>query len=308
MTNVKPPPKHKATIGGYLKRTWMLYAMLILPAAFFIIFRYVPMVYVWVAFTDWNLFQPSLWQTPFVGLDWFRHAFALHDFWPAIRNTLTLNVLDLIFGFPAPIILALLLNELKFKFFKRFAQTVLYMPFFISWVVVGGMAIQLFATNLGMINQTFDTSIPFMTQPWHWVATYIGLGIWKSAGFGTIIYLAAISGINPELYEASDVDGASRFQKIIYVTIPCLMPTIIILLILNVGSMVGIEFDRPFVLGNPAVFARADVISTWVFRRAFLNFQYSLATAVSVFQSVINVALLVTANVLARRAGERGLF
>ena len=308
MTNAKASPKRRGTAGAYLKRTWMLYAMLVLPVAFFIIFRYVPMAYVWMAFSDFNMFRPSLWDSPWVGLDWFRHAFSLHDFWPAIRNTLTLNVLDLIFGFPAPIILALLLNELKFKFFKRFTQTVLYMPHFISWVVVGGLAVQLFATNMGMINQALGTSIPFMSQPWHWVATYVGLGIWKSAGWGTIIYLAAIAGINQELYEAADVDGATRFQKIIHITIPCIVPTIIILLMLNIGTMVGIDFDRPFVLSNPAVFSVADVISVWVYRRGIVNFQYSLATAVSVFQSVINVVLLVTANTIARRAGERGLW
>jgi len=300
-------PRRSNAFAAYMQRHWMLYAMLVFPAAFFIIFRYIPMAYIWAAFSDFTIFR-GLFENPFIGLDNFRHMFTQHDFWPAVRNTLTLNFLDLIFGFPMPILLAILLNELKFRKFKRFTQTVLYMPHFIAWVVVSSMAIQLFATHFGLVNVLLGTNIPFLSSENHWVVSYITLGVWKSAGWGTIIYLAAIAGINQELYEAAEVDGANRFQKIIHITIPCLIPTIVILLILNLGSMMGIEFDRPFVLGNNAVIGRADVISTFVYRRGILNFQYSLAASVGMFQSVINVALLVTANMIAKKAGERGIW
>lgn len=308
----------QGVLKAYLKRTWMLYAMLLLPATFFIIFRYIPMLYVWIAFTDYNIFNTQgvfngLFADPFVGLQHFRTAFAQHDFWPAFRNTLMLNVLDLLFGFPAPILLAILLSELKFKLFKKVTQTLLYMPHFLAWVVVSGMAIQLFATHHGLINDYLGRigipRIEFMTNSTLWVIfIWVLLGIWKSVGWNTIIYLAAIAGINPELYEAAEMDGASRFQRIIHITVPCLMPTIIILLILNVGGMVGIDLERPLTLQNPSVMNVGDVLSTYVYRRGMLTFQYSLATAVSIFQSSINVVLLVTANFLAKRAGQRGIW
>jgi len=307
--------------SGYVKRTWMLYAMLLLPAAWFLVFRYTPMLYLWMAFSDFNVFRTDglfgaggLFSNPWVGFDHFRTAFNQHDFWPAFRNTLMLNVLDLVFGFPAPIILAILLSELKFKLFKKFTQTVLYMPHFLARVVVSGLVVQRFATNMGLINDRiiaplgFDR-IPFMTEILMWIIfMWVMMGIWKSVGWSTIIYLASIAGINQELYEAAEVDGANRFRRIIHVTLPGMLPTIIILLILNIGGMIGIEFDRPFLLANASVREVADVLSVYVFRRGILTFQYSLATAVSIFQSSINIVLLVSANLLARRTGQRGLW
>jgi len=299
------------TTAKYVKRTWMLYLMWLIPIAFFVVFRYVPMIYIWMAFSDFNIFTP-LTESPFVGLQHFRHAFTQPDFMPALRNTLVLNVLDLVVGFPAPIFLAILINELKFRYFKRFTQTVLYLPHFLSWIIVSGMVVQLFATNMGLVNDWLGRlgaePIPFLTTSQNWVRTYISLGVWKNAGWGTIIYLAAIAGISPELYEAAEVDGANRFKRVWHVTLPCLMPTIIILLILNIGGMIGIEFDRPWALRNPLVLDRADVLSTYVFRRGILTFQYSLATAVGVFQSAINVVLLVIANTVAKAVGERGIW
>jgi len=306
-----PANRSLDSTAKYVKRTWMLYLMWLIPIAFFVVFRYVPMIYIWMAFSDFNIFTP-LFESPFVGLQHFRHAFTQPDFMPALRNTLVLNVLDLVIGFPAPILLAILINELKFRYFKRFTQTVLYLPHFLSWIIVSGMVVQLFATNMGLVNDWLGRlgaePIPFLTTSQNWVRTYIGLGVWKNAGWGTIIYLAAIAGINQELYEAAEVDGANRFKRVWHVTLPCLMPTIIILLILNIGGMIGIEFDRPWALRNPLVLDRADVLSTYVFRRGILTFQYSLATAVGVFQSAINVVLLVIANTVAKAVGERGIW
>ena len=215
-------------------------------------------------------------------------------------------------GFPAPIILAILLNELPFQYYKRFAQTVIYLPHFLSWIIIAGMAIQLFAPGSGLINIVLVKMgvgpIDFLMNKGMWVGTYIGLGVWKEMGWGTIIYLAAITGINPELYEAAEVDGASRWGKIWHVTLPGIRPTIVILLIMNLGRILGSEFDRPYALMNPTVLQVADVISTMVYRVGIRSSQFSLTAAIGLFQSVVCVIFLVAANAIAKRAGERGVW
>ncbi len=296
---------------NYIKRTWMLYLMLLLPMAFFIIFRYIPMTNLAIAFKDFNMFK-GVWESPWVGFKWFQKAFATRDFWYAVRNTVTLNVLDLLVGFPAPIMLAIILNELAFRRFKRITQTVVYLPHFLSWIIISGFALQLFAPNTGLVNiylaQRGNSIIDFLGVPNLWVATYIGLGLWQSVGWNTIIYLAAITGINPELYEAAEVDGASRIRKMWHVTLPGLRPTIVTLLILSLGRILGSEFDRPYALRNPLVTGVADVISTYVYRVGIRSNQFSLAAAVGFFQSVICVLFLVMANTFAKRSGERGIW
>lgn len=297
--------------SSYLQRTWMLYAMLILPVAFFAIFRYVPMANIVIAFKDYSIFHKNVWEAPWVGFKWFNQAFHSQDFYIALRNTLWLNFLGLVFGFPAPIILAIFLNELAFKRFKKVTQTVVYLPHFISWIIISGMAVQLFATNGGVVNIMLGKlgfgPINFLMDPSMWVVTYIGLGVWKDMGWGTIIYLAAITGINSELYEAAEVDGAGRWGKIWHVTLPGILPTIVVLLILNLGSMLGSEFDRPFAMVNPMVLKVGDVISTMVYRVGIRSFQFSLTAAIGLFQSVVCVIFLLTANFIAKRAGERGI-
>lgn len=285
--------------------------MLALPIAFFIIFRYVPMRNVIIAFKEYNLFKP-LSEMKWVGLQWFRKAFSTRDFWDAVRNTLVLNTLDLIVGFPSPILLAILLNELAYKRFKRFTQTVVYLPHFLSWIIIYGIALQLLAPNTGLVNITLNRmgyeSINFLNDSALWVPTYITFGLWQSVGWNTIIYLAAITSINTELYEAAEVDGASRLRKIWHVTLPGLRPTIIVLLIMSLGRILGIEFDRPYVMRNTLVTNVADVISTYVYRVGIRSNQFSLAAAVGLFQSVICVFFLVTANTFAKRFGERGIW
>ncbi|MCL2271109.1 MAG: ABC transporter permease subunit, partial [Treponema sp.] len=207
----------------YWRRTWMLYLMLVLPMVFFAVFRYIPMANIVIAFKDYNIFR-GVWDSPWVGMKWFNQAFQSRDFYFAIRNTLVLNVLDLIMGFPAPIILALLLNELPFKSYKRFTQTVIYLPHFLSWIIIAGMASQLFAPSGGVVNIMLGRMgigpVDFLMNKGMWVGTYVGLGVWKEMGWGTIIYLAAITGINPELYEAAEVDGAGRWRKMWHITLP----------------------------------------------------------------------------------------
>jgi len=303
--------------GSYFQRTWMLYAMLVLPVAFFVIFRYAPMSNIVIAFKDYNIFR-GVWDSDWIwaregrsAFYWFEQAFGNPGFVRALRNTIFLNFLDLVIGFPAPIILAILLNELAFKRFKKVTQTIVYLPHFISWIVISGMAVQLFAPGGGVVNQLLGElglgPIQFLGDPSNWIATFIGIGVWRSMGWGTIIYLAAITGINSELYEAAEVDGCGRFGKIWHVTLPGIRPTIVVLLILNLGWMLGTEFDRYWAMLNPVVLPVGDVISTMVFRVGIRGFQFSLTTAIGLFQSVVSVIFLLSANFLAKRLGERGI-
>jgi putative aldouronate transport system permease protein len=292
----------------------MLYVMLALPMAFFILFRYVPMTNIVIGFKDYNIFQ-GVWSegSPWVGWKWFQRAFASRDFWNAMRNTLWLNFLDLLMGFPAPIILALLLNELVFKNFKKLTQTIIYLPHFLSWIIVSSIASRLLAPTTGVVNiflvENFGIGpIDFLMDKPKWVATYIVFGVWKEMGWGTIIYLAAITGINPELYEAAEVDGAGRWRKLWNVTLPGIRPTIVVLLIMNIGRILGVELDRPYTMMNNIVIEVADVLSTLVYRLGIRSFQFSLTAAIGLFQSVICVIFLVAANSFAKKFGERGIW
>jgi putative aldouronate transport system permease protein len=295
----------------YIKRTWMLYLMLFLPMAFFVVFRYVPMANIVIAFKDYNIFT-GVGASPWVGFKWFGQAFTDPGFMLALRNTLVLNILDLLCGFPAPVILALLLNELSYKGYKKVTQTIIYLPHFLSWIIISGIAVQLFAPGDGVVNLALGKlgvgPVDFLMNNGGWIGTYITLGIWKEMGWGTIIYLAAITGINPELYEAAEVDGANRWGKIWHVTLPSIRPTIIVLLIMNLGRILGSEFDRPYTLANPLVMQVADVISTMVYRVGIRNGQFSLTAAIGLFQSVVCVLFLVAANSLAKKFGERGIW
>lgn len=288
--------------------------MLSLPIAYFVVFRYIPMRYILIAFKRYSIVK-SVWEMPWAdnrGLEYFIKAFSNRDFLYALRNTIMLNLLDLLIGFPAPIILALLLNELTLQRFKRVTQTVIYMPHFLSWIIISGMALQLFAPTTGLVNIMLNRlgfdSIPFLTDPTHWVWTYVFLGVWKSAGWNTIIYLAALTSINPELYEAASIDGAGRFRKMWHVTLPGLRPTIVTLLILNLGRILSSEFDRPYALGNALVNDVSNVIATFVYTHGIRGLQFSLTTAVGLFQSAVCVVFLVAADALAKKFGERGIW
>lgn len=299
---------------NYFRRYWTLYLLLALPVLFFVIFRYVPMSYIQIAFKKYSIIKTP-WEMDWAannGFEYFIQAFKNRDFIFALRNTLTLNLLDLLIGFPAPILLALLLNELPFPRFKRITQTVAYMPHFLSWIIISGLALQLFAPSTGLVNILLNRlghdSIPFLNSPSHWVGTYIGLGVWQSAGWNTIIYLAAITGISPELYEAAAVDGAGRMRRIWHITLPGLRPTIVVLLIMSLGRILGSEFDRPFALSNPLVISVSNVISTFVYTNGIRSLRFSLTTAVGLFQSIICVIFLFAANAFAKRLGERGIW
>lgn len=292
----------------------MLYALLLLPMLYLLIFKYIPMVYIQIAFKKYSIVE-SVWKLPLAnnhGFEYFIKAFSNRDFLYALRNTIFLNLLDLIVGFPAPIIFALILNELVFKKFKRVVQTVAYMPHFLSWVIIYGLALQLFAPSTGLVNMVLNNfginSIPFLSESRHWVATYIFLGVWQSFGWNSIIYLAAIAGINPELYEAASVDGAGRFKKMWHITLPGIRSTIVVILVMNLGNILSSNFDRPFALQNNLVMDTANVLSTFVYKYGIKGLQFSMSTAVGFFQSIVCVIFLLLANWISRRLGERGIW
>lgn len=298
----------------YMKRYWQLYALLAIPMLYLLIFKYIPMIYIQIAFKDYSIVQ-SVWEMPLAdnhGFEYFIKAFKNRDFLYALRNTLLLNIFDLVIGFPIPIIFALILNELVFKRFKRITQTIAYMPHFLSWVIIYGLALQLFAPTNGLINMVVQNlgfePIPFLNESNHWVVTYIFLGVWQSFGWNSIVYLAAIAGINPELYEAASVDGAGRFKKMWHITLPGIKPTIVVLLIMSLGNILGSGFDRPFALQNNLVMDVANVLSTFVYKNGIKGLQFSLTTAVGFFQSIICVFFLLLSNWISRKLGERGIW
>lgn len=309
-----PAVKGNRNFKVYMKRYWQLYALLALPLLYLLIFKYIPMIYLQIAFKKYSIVQ-SVWEMPWAdnhGFEYFIKAFKNRDFINALRNTLTLNLLDLFIGFPIPIIFALILNELVFKRFKRVVQTIAYMPHFLSWVIIYGLALQIFAPSTGFLNMLitklgFET-IPFLNDSKHWVATYIFLGVWQSFGWNSIVYLAAIAGINSELYEAASVDGAGRFAKMWHITLPGIRSTIVVLLVMSLGNILGSGFDRPFALQNNLVMDVAEVLSTFIYKYGIKSLQFSLTTAVGFFQSLICVIFLLLANWISRRLGERGIW
>jgi putative aldouronate transport system permease protein len=298
---------------GWFRRDWRLYVMLILPVTYYLIFCYKPMIGVIIAFQKYNMFK-GMWGSKWVGLENFRFTMGMADFSFALRNTLWLNFLGLLTGFPVPIVLAIMLNEMKSKGLKRVSQTLLYLPHFLSWIIIGGMVLQIFSPTTGIINATLlkmgviDKSIPFLTDGPHWQATYTVVGVWQSMGWGTILYLSAITGINPELFEAAKIDGANKLQQIWHVTLPGIRSTIVVLLILNVGQMMNISFDRPQILGNPQVRKYCDVLSTFVYRTGIQNSQFSRATAIGLFQSVVGLILISAANLISKKLGEDSIW
>lgn len=294
----------------YMRRYGTLYLLLIIPIAFFLIFRYYPMTYILLAFKKNNILVHPFYVdwAKNSGFDWFIKAFKDRTFLLSLKNTVVLNVLDLVIGMPMPILMALLLNELAFPKYKRVTQTILYLPHFLSWVIISTISLRLFATNDGLINKILGTEIPFLGTESNWRGTYIFLGIWKECGWNTIIYLAALTGISPELYEAAEVDGANRLQKIWHITLPGIRSTIIVLLIMNLGRILGSDFDRPFTLSNKLVEGASKTISIFVYERGIKSTQFSLSTAVGLFQSVVCVIFLVMSNTLAKKFGERGIW
>jgi len=285
-----------------------------LPALlYFFIFKYVPMASAVIAFKDYNVMQ-GVWGSPWVGFKYFELFFSNPVFWTLIKNTLGLSLYALVVGFPIPIILAICLNEIRDGFFRRFTQLVTYAPYFISTVILVSMTMLLLSPRLGVVNLALQAlgqpQINFLGRADMFPSIYVWSGVWQFSGYAAVVYLAALAGIDPQLHDAARVDGASRLQKIRHVDLPGIMPVILIILILNVGSLLAVGFEKVYLLQNPLNLATSEVISTYVYKIGLLNANFSFATAVGLFNSVINMILLVSVNALAKRASnsEAGLW
>ncbi|MGI5899499.1 MAG: ABC transporter permease [Christensenellales bacterium] len=285
--------------------------LLLMPAVlYYIVFHYWPMYGAQIAFRNFSVAKGIL-GSPWVGLRYFREFFESYYFVRLLSNTLILSVQNIIYGFPAPIILALLLNEVKNERFKKTVQTITYLPHFISLVVICGIILD-FTKQGGVINQLIGyfgiAPIQFMLRPSWFRPIYIISGIWQEVGWGSIIYLAAISNISSELYEAARIDGAGRWKETIHITLPGIASTVTILLILRVGRIMSIGYEKVLLLYNESTYSTADIISTYVYRRGIVNAEYSFSAAVGLFNSVINLALLVTVNSISRKLGDNSLW
>lgn len=310
-TSLAEPVNQKGYVAKCIKRDIWLYVFLLPAVIYLIIFKYAPMVGMVIGFKDYSIGK-GIWGSEWVGFDNFIRLFKTPNFFTILRNTIGLNILNLAFGFPAPIILSILINEINNKFYKRTVQTVLYIPHFVSWVILGGIIIQLTSLNgpisMGLSKLFGIEPISFITNQTSWVVIYILSGIWQSAGWGTIIYLAAITNVDSQLYEAAKIDGANKFQQIMNVTLPCIMGTIVTMLILRMGSMLSVGFEQIYMLQNSAVFDVSDVISTYEYRVGLEQRQYSLTTALGFFKGVVGLILVFGTNAIAKKLGEGGLW
>ncbi len=294
-----------------ISRDWQLYSLLILPVLYYVIFKYGPMIGNVIAFRKYVPGGPWL-GTSWVGLKYFKMFILDPQFWEKFRNTIVIGLSSLVFGFPLPIIFALLLNEIGNIAFKRTVQTISYLPHFLSIVVVASMVIDFTSPSVGVLNQfvkhVWGTTIPFMQISSCFVPTYVISGIWQETGWGAILYLAALTNINTELYEAAEIDGAGRWQQTLHVTLPGILPTIAILFILNIGSVLNVGFEKVLLLYNPAIYDTSDVISTYLYRIAFTSNSFSYATAIGLFDSVIGFLLIAGTNKLSKKFAETSLW
>lgn len=299
-------------MAKHLKQNWQLYSFMLVPIVYYIIFRYVPMAGNIIGFRRYRA-GSSIFGDEWSGLKYFKQFISDQSFWRAFRNTLSLNIVYLLFRFPMTLIFALLLNEIKNIHWKKFVQTVSYLPHFISVVIVTGMIRELISANgpLNRIITYFGGDVTYFIALPEWFMTiFVVSGLWQSLGWGTILYLAAMSNISPNLYEAAEIDGANHFQRVWHITIPSILPTITTLLILDVGGLVGsgMAFEKVYLLYNPMIYETADIISTYVFRMGLDSGNYSYATAVGLFEGLINLVLLTIANVTSKRITNSGLW
>lgn len=294
-----------------IKRDRKLYLMALPGIVFFVLFKYVPMWGVMIAFKDYSPYIGFL-DSPWTGLEHFQRFFQHPDFWKLFRNTLAINLLSLIFFFPLPILLSLMLNEVRQAAFKKTVQSIVYLPHFLSWVIISGITFLLFSKQEGVVNKLLVflgfEKFDFLTNPDIFWGVLTVQSIWKESGWGTIIFLAAIAGVNTELYEAAKIDGASRIRQMWHITLPAIRNVIIVLLILKIGHIMDVGFEQVYLMMNGAVSEVADVFDTYVFRLGIQQGQFSFSTAVGLFKSVVGLMLVLLANWLSKRFGEDGVF
>lgn len=296
---------------SYVSRNRWLYILLIPGTAFLIVFRYIPMYGVIIAFKDFSVVR-GIWKSPWVGFANFAYLFTSSSFYEVFRNSVLISLYRLLFAFPVPILMAILLSEMRSVAYKKTVQTIIYLPHFISWVVIAAMVYNFLSPSTGIVNKAIvamgGKPRAFLQDPRAFRGIIVLSDIWKESGWGTIIYLAAIVGIDPELYEAAVIDGANRFQRILRITMPGIVNTIIVILILRMGSILRNGFEQIFLLYSPLVYEVADVFETYTYRVGIREGRFSFATAVGLFQSLIGLVLILATNTLARRYGESSLW
>ncbi len=298
-------------VGDHLKREWQLYVLLLPTIIWLLVFLYKPMYGLQIAFKDYSVFR-GVANSPWIGLEHFHTLFGNDQFLRALKNTVLISIYSLMFGFPVPIILALMFNEILNEKFKKFSQTIVYLPHFISSVIIAGIVITAFSPSAGIVNTVMGwfgvDSIYFLTKPEWFRPIFVGTTIWQEAGFQSIVYLAAIAGVSPTLYESAVVDGATRWQMMWKITIPSIMPTIIIMLIIRIGNMLEVSFEMIILLYQPATYQTADVVNTFIYRQGVQGGQYDMAAAAGLFNAVVAFVLVMTANTISKRYSRTSLW
>lgn len=296
---------------AFMRKHWPIYVISLPGIIYFLLFKYIPLFGSVIAFQNYNIFK-GIKGSPWVGLENFQRMFQYTEFLQILKNTILIGVYDLLFAFPVPIILALLINELRIMAYKRIVQTVVYMPHFLSWIIVGGVVVGVLSPSTGIVNHLLGLfgvdPIYFLGENDYIRTILISSGIWKDSGWGTIIYLAAIAGINPDLYEAAQIDGASRFRQVFSITIPTILPTIVILFLLQIGNFLDFGFERVFVFLNPLNNENGEIIDTFVYRAGLVDRQYSYTTAIGLFKSVVGLALIMFSNTFSKKVTGEGLY
>ncbi len=304
--------RHRKSTILAIRRDWQLYLLLLFPLLLVILFSYGAYPGLRMAFMD---FKPAKGYagSKWVGMATFQKVFKDADFSRALRNSIVFNLLDQLVGFPMPIILALILNELRFRRFKKVSQTILYLPHFLSWAIIGSVALTMFKPSSGLVNVAMmklgwiSEGIPFLNEKWHWAVTYLLIGVWQAMGWGTILYLAAITGISGELYEAAMIDGANRWQRMRHITLPGIRSTVVTLLIMNLGRIMGSNLERLTAFGNTQVKEFQYQLAVYIYTKGIGNNKFSMATAVGLFQSLVGLALVLISDRIAKKLGEDGL-
>lgn len=310
-SDLSPLRKRAVWLADHFRREWQIYVLLAPTIIWFLLFLYKPMYGLQIAFKDYSVFR-GIDGSPWIGLEHFRTLFESDQFVRAFWNTLEISALTLIFGFPAPIILALMFNEIINQVYKKTTQTIVYLPHFISSVIIAGIVITAFSPSAGIVNTFLGwigiDPIYFLTRPEWFRPIFIGAGIWQEAGFSSIVFLAAIAGVNPSLYESAVVDGASRWQMMWKITLPSILPTIIIMLIIRIGNLLEVSFEMIILLYQPATYSTADVVNTYIYRNGLQGGQYDLAAAAGFFNAVMAFILVIAANTLSKRFSRTSLW
>lgn len=295
-----------------MKKNWLLYVFLLPAILYIVLFCYAPMYGIQIAFKNYS-FAKGYWGSEWVGLKWFFKFFQSPRFWTLLKNTLSISLYSLVVGFPLPIILALVLNNVKNQRWKKFAQTITYIPHFISTVVLVGMISMFFSPNSGIVNSLLSLlggsgNTYFMGESKYFVHLYVWTGVWQGMGWGSIIYMAALAGVDPSLHEAAMIDGAGKFKRVLYIDLPTIMPTMAILLIMNCGSLLGVGYEKVYLMQNDLNLSVSEVISTYVYKMGLLQKQYSYSTAIGLFNNVINFTLLVVVNKVVGKLTDSSLW